>query len=170
MGRALSIAVFAATAGAAALAGSGVAVPAHRMPAGTPPAHSMPLAAYRLGFLIEPAGGTEPLTPAMAALHRALATAGGLVAMEMPAPETDAGTSFRTSALAPIHDLAVALALLVVLVPRLPRPARRLITVLVPPAIVPSQWGPAVPLAPPRGVALRAARAEPAAFDARLAR
>ena len=159
MGRALSIVVFAVAAGAAALASSGVAVPAHRMPAGTPPGHSMPLAAYRLGFLIEPAGGTEPLTPAMAALHRALAQAGGSVAMEMPSPNADTGPFFQTSALAPIHDLAVALALLVVLVPRLPQPTRRLIAVLPSPAIVPTQWGPAVPLAPPRGIALSAARA-----------
>lgn len=162
MGRALSIVVFAVAAGAAALASSGVAVPAHHMPAGTPPGHSMPLAAYRLGFLIEPARGTEPLTPAMAALHRALALAGGSVAMEMPsgvAPQQEPGPFFQTSALAPVHDLAVALALLVVLVPRLPRPTRRLIAILPPAAIVPPQWGPAVPLAPPRGIALPAARA-----------
>jgi len=159
MVRALSIVVFAVAAGATALASSGVAVPAHRMPAGTPPAHSMPLAAYRLGFLIERYGGTEPLTPAMAALHRALALAGGSVAMEMPAPNADAGPYFQTSALAPVHDLAVALALLVVLVPRLPRPARRLIAVLPLPAIEAAQWRPAVPLAPPRGIALPAARA-----------
>lgn len=156
MGRVVSIAVFAVAAGAAALASAGVAVPAHRMPVGTPFVHAMPLAAYRLGFLIEPSAGREPLEPAMAALHRALALAGGSEAMEMPAA-ADQGPFFHTSALAPIHDLALALALLAVLVPRLPRPTRGLIAVLPLPAIVPSQWGPAVPPAPPRGIAFPAA-------------
>lgn len=159
MGRALSIAVFALAAGAAGLASSGVAVPAHRMPAGTPPVHSMPLAAYRLGFLIETYAGTEPLTPAMAALHRVLALGGGSVPMEMPAANADTGPFFQTSALAPVQDLAVALALLVVLVPRLPRPARRLIAILPLPTIGAAQWRAAMPLAPPRGIALPAARA-----------
>ena len=162
MGRALSITVFALAAGSAALASAGIAVPAHRMPAGTPLGHAMPLAAYRLAFLVEPTGGREPLTPAMATLHRALAQAGGPIAMEMPAGPaavTDAGPFFQTSALAPVQDLGLALALLVALVARLPRPTRRLIAVLPLPARAAAQWSPAVPLVPPRGIALSAASA-----------
>lgn len=161
MGRILSIAVFAVAAGSAALASAGVAVPAHRMPAGTPLEHAMPISAYRLGFLIEPSVGREPLTPAMAALHRALARSGAPIMMEMPpaAAGAESGPVFETSALAPVQDLAVALALLVTLVPRLPRPTRRIIAVLPPPARAATQWSPAVPLVPPRGMSLSAASA-----------
>lgn len=153
MTRALATAIFALAAGSAVLASAGVAVPAHRMPAGTAADHSMPLAAYRLSFLIEPAMPTGPqLTPAMAALHRAFAQAGVPIAMEMPqvAAELATGPLFRTSLLDPPQDLGLALALLVTLVPRLPRPTRRLLAVLAPPAIAIAQWWSAVPLAPPR--------------------
>ncbi|HEX4745217.1 MAG TPA: hypothetical protein VFW12_11195 [Candidatus Limnocylindria bacterium] len=113
----------------------------------------MPLAAYRLSFLLEPAGSDAAgLTPAMAALHRALAAAGIPIVMEMPpvAAETATGPLFATSLLDPPQDLGLALALLVSLVPRLPRPTRRLVAVLAPPAIPTAQWSSAVPLAPPR--------------------
>ena len=162
MGRPLAIAIFALAAGSAVLASAGFAVPAHRMPAGTPPDHNMPLAAYRLSFLIEPADGAGAgLTPAMAALHRALAAAGIPVVMEMPpiAEEVATGPLFRTSLLDPPQDLGLALALLVTLVPRLPRPTRRLIAVLPPPAREATQWSAAVPLVPPRGIAVSAASA-----------
>jgi hypothetical protein len=162
MGRLLAIALFALAAGSAALASAGVAIPAHRMPVGTPLGHAMPPTAYHLGFLIEPIGGREPLTPAMAALHSALAQAGVSVAMKMPAEgpsQADAGPFFQTSALALVQDLGLALALLVVLVPRLPRPTRRLIAVLAMPALEATQWWPAIPLVPPRGIELPAASA-----------
>lgn len=161
VGRTLAIAVFALAAGSAAVTSAGLAVPAHRMPVGTPLNHAMPPTAYRLGFLIEPTG-RELLTPAMAALHRALARAGVPLAMTMPvegASQAEAGPLFQTSALAHVQDLGLALALLVALVPRLPRPTRRLIAVLPLPAREATQWSPAVPLVPPRGIALSAASA-----------
>ena len=153
MGRPLAIVIFALASASVALASAGVAVPAHRMPAGTPPDHTMPFAAYRLSFLIAPADSAgAALTPAMAALHRALAAAGVPVAMEMPSDvaEITTGPLFRTSLLDPPQDLGLALALLVTLVPRLPRPTRRLVAVLAPPAIATAQWWSAVPLSPPR--------------------
>lgn len=162
MGRPLAIALFALAAGSAALASAGVTIPAHRMPVGTPLSHAMPPTAYRLGFLIEPNGGREPLTPAMAALHSALAQAGVPLAMKMPAEgpsQADTGPLFQTSALALVQDSGLALALLVTLVPRLPRPTRRLVAVLPLPAREATQWSPAVPLVPPRRIALSAASA-----------
>jgi hypothetical protein len=159
VGRLLATAIFALAAGSAAVLSAGVAIPAHRMPVGTPASHAMPPTAYRLGFLIDPTAGPESLTPVMAALHRALAQAGVPVTMEMPAEGTaqaNAEPFFQTSGLALVHDLGLALALLAVLVPALPRPTRRLIAVLPLPAREATQWSVPVPRAPPRGIALSA--------------
>lgn len=152
MRRALSVVVFAVAAAAAVLASAGVSVPAHRMPPGTSPGHAMPLTAYRLAFLVEWREDALPLTPAMAALHGALARAGIAVAMEMPraATQDGAGPVFRASWPGPVQDLGLAVALLVSVVPRLPRPTRRLLAPIATPAIGQAQWSPTLRPAPPR--------------------
>lgn len=145
--------LFAFAAACATFAAAGVVVPAHYMPLGTPRDHGMPLGAYRFGFLVEAADDHREMAPAMAALHRALAHAGVIAAMEMPGREMSepaTGPFFRTSALDPVEDLGLALALLTVLTPRLPRPTRRLLAQLTPPIIGLAQWCPVSPAVPPR--------------------
>lgn len=157
--------LFAFAAASAAFAAAGVVVPAHQMPVGTPRDHAMPLGAYRFGFLVDPAGDHRAMPPAMAALHRALVHAGVIVAMEMPAREAsgadlhDAATGpfFRTSALDPVQDLGLALALLTALLPRLPRPTRRVLERLTPPSLGLAQWCALLPGRPPRALVRPAA-------------
>lgn len=156
MNRLLARLVFAFAAGCAALAASGVAVPAHEMPAGTPRDHTMPLGDYRFGFLMDSADH-RAMAPAMVAVHRALAHAGVSVAMEMPSREISGGPVLHASVLDPVQDLGLALALLTVLTPRLVRPTRRLIAVLTPLAIGPAQWCLPTPPVPPRALARPAA-------------
>lgn len=156
MNRVLARLVFAFAAGSAALAASGVAVPAHEMPAGTPRDHTMPLGDYRFGFLMDSADH-RAMGPAMVAVHRALAHAGVSVAMEMPTREISGGPVLHASVLDPVQDLGLALALLTVLTPRLVRPTRRLIAVLSAPAIGLAQWCLPAPPVPPRALARPAA-------------
>lgn len=159
MNRVLARLVFAFAAGSAALAASGVAVPAHQMPAGTPRDHTMPLGDYRFGFLMDSADH-RAMAPAMAAVHRALTHAGVSVAMDMPTPEMSGapgGPVLHASVLDPVQDLGLALALLTVLTPRLVRPTRRLIAVLTSPVIGLAQWCLPAPPVPPRALARPAA-------------
>lgn len=157
--------LFAFAATCATLAAAGVVVPAHEMPVGTPRDHAMPLGAYRFGFLIDPADDHRTLPPAMAALHRALLHAGVMVAMEMPAPEASGrdlpvgatAPFFRTSALDPVQDLGLALALLTALTPRLPRPTHRVLQRLTPPGLGLAQWCALLPGRPPRALVRPAA-------------
>lgn len=152
MRRAIAIAVFAVAAGASALAASGVAVPAHRMPPGTPAVHVMPAGALRLGFFIDPADHIA-LAPKMDALHGILAAAGVAMPAEMHAAGVGpaGGPVLPTTALATAAELGLALALLTILIPRLPRPSLRPLALVAAPAICAT--GRAIPPThgPPRG-------------------
>jgi len=151
--RVIGIAVFALAAISAFLASTGVAAPPHRVAPGTPLNHTLVLGAYRFAFLIELPPVSVQLSPEMAALHKAFALA-GIPMTNMPgmtpADVADVGPILATSGLHPAQDLAVALALLVIAWPRLPRPTRRLIAELTPPRIALSQWRSPLILAPPR--------------------
>jgi len=145
--------VFAFAAISAFLASTGVAAPPHRVAPGTPLNHTLVLGAYRFAFLVEPLQVSVQLSPEMAALHKAFALA-GIPMTNMPGMEaadvTGVGPIFATSGLHPAQDLAVALALLVIAWPRLPRPTRRLIAELTPPRVALAQWRSPLILGPPR--------------------
>jgi hypothetical protein len=151
--RVVGIAVFAIAAVSTLLLSTGVAAPPHRVAAGTPLNHTLVLGAYRFAFLIEPVAETSQMSPEMAALHRILALA-GIPMTDMPgmssAPDTSLGPIFATSGLHPAQDLAVALALLVIAWPRLPRPTRFVIGEVFAPAVRATQWRTPSLLAPPR--------------------
>lgn len=152
MNRLLRVLLFALAVGATFAASTGVAPPPHRVPEGTPVNHTLVLGAYRFVFLIEPATVDGVLAPEMAALHKAFALA-GLPMTEMPgmAPSSTSDLPlFATGGLHPTHDLAITLALLMALAPRLPRPTRRVIAVLALTDVPAQQWRPALPLGPPR--------------------
>lgn len=153
MGVVLARLVFALVAGSALLASTGLAVPPHRVEPGTPLYHNMVLGAYRFAFLIdsasEPAG---PLTPEMAALHKALALA-GMPITNMPGmgdQRGDQGPIIATAGLDPMQELAIAFALLIVIAPRLARPTRRPIADMPLRQIAPAQWLAPTVLQPPR--------------------
>jgi hypothetical protein len=121
--RLLCALVFAVAAGSSALAGSGLAVPPHVDPHGTPRFHDHLLAAYRYPlFLLR-----------LRMLNRR--------------PDGPGWTLELPSQLA-IDSLV--LATLVLIVMKLPRPARRAIAVLPAIRIAPSKWEAWIPLAPPR--------------------
>jgi len=147
-------ALLAATALAASV---GVSAPPHRVPDGTPLVHNLVLGAYRFGFLFEPARSDVPMTPQMAALHRALALA-GIPMTDMPGMQRetakDDGLIIATSGLNPAQELALEFALLVVLVPRLARPARRVVADLATLRVAARQWWTPVSTAPPRALVL----------------
>jgi hypothetical protein len=148
--------LYALLAATALAAGVGVSAPPHRVPDGTPLVHGLVLGAYRFGFLIEAARSDAPMTPEMAVLHRALALA-GIPMTEMPGmaeSAKDGGPIIATSGLSPIQDLALEFALLVVLVPRLARPARRVVAELAVPRVAERQWWVPVATAPPRVLVL----------------
>lgn len=151
--RVIATAVFATAALSAFLAGMGVAAPPHRVAPGTPLNHTLVFGAYRFSFLIEPVEVTHPMSPEMAALHKALALA-GIPMTDMPgmgkADAADPGPIIATSGLHPMQDLAVAFALLVTLWPRLPRPTRRIVADLVPQRVALAQWRSPLILGPPR--------------------
>ncbi|MGH2490093.1 MAG: hypothetical protein ACRDF9_01170 [Candidatus Limnocylindria bacterium] len=151
--RIVGIAVFAIAAISTFLVGTGVAAPPHRVAPGTPLNHTLVLGAYRFAFLIEPQGETVGMSPAMAALHKALALA-GIPMTDMPGMTpgsvADLGPIFATSGLHPAQDLAVAFALLVIAWPMLPRPTRRFIAELSPARIARAQWRTPLILGPPR--------------------
>lgn len=143
-----------ATAAAATLAASmGMAAPPHRVPPGTPLIHTLVLGAYRYAFLVDPQVDTTLLAD-MVALHRTLALV-GIPMPEMPGMGASANSdelpTFQTSSgVHPVHDLAVTLALLAFLVPRLSRPTRMALARLDQLGVARPQWRPALPLSPPR--------------------
>jgi hypothetical protein len=150
----LLYALLAATALAASV---GVSAPPHRVPDGTPLVHNLVLGAYRFGFLVEPARSDAPMTPEMAALHRALALA-GIPMTEMPGmaqwPANESGPIIATSGLNPAQELALEFALLVMFVPRLARPTRRVVADLAALPVAARQWWTPVSTAPPRALVL----------------
>lgn len=152
--RLIGIAVFAVAAISVLLVSTGVAAPPHRVAPGTPLNHALVLGAYRFAFLIEPLEITSEMSPEMAALHKALALA-GIPMMDMPgmAPTNgdDLGPIIATSGLHPAQDLAVALALLVIAWPRLPRPTLRPLADVALARIRVSQWSTRALIGPPRG-------------------
>jgi hypothetical protein len=150
--RTIGVAIFAVAAISTFLASTGVAAPPHRVAPGTPLNHTLVLGAYRFSFLIEPLDdpSVAPMSPAMAALHRALSLAGlPMTAMEH-ATDVEPGPIFATSGLHPTQDLAVAFALLAIAWPRLPRPTRRVVADLAPARVACAQWRTPLILGPPR--------------------
>lgn len=152
--RFIAVAVFGLAAICALLLSTGVAAPPHRVAPGTPLNHALVLGAYRFAFLIEPLEITAAMSPEMAALHKALALA-GIPMTEMPGmTPTNAvgrGPIFATSGLHPAQDLAVALALLVIAWPRLPRPMLRPLSDVTIARICGPQWSTPALIGPPRG-------------------
>lgn len=152
--RVIGIAAFAIAAVSTFLLSTGVAAPPHRVAPGTPLNHTLVLGAYRFAFLIEPVVETVEMSPEMTALHKVLALA-GIPMTDMPgmapAKFADLGPIFATSGLHPAQDLAVALALLVIAWPRLPRPTLRLLAHMAVARINVSQWGSPALTGPPRG-------------------
>lgn len=151
--RFLAVAVFGLAATCALFLSAGVAAPPHRVAPGTPLNHTLVLGAYRFAFLIEPLEVTTEMSPEMAALHKALALA-GIPMVDMPgmtpANADDLGPIFTTSGLHPAQDLAVAIALLVIAWPRLPKPALRRLADVAVPRINGAQWSTPALIGPPR--------------------
>ena len=160
LGRFLSCLVFAVAAGSAFAASVGVSAPPHQVAPGTPLFHQLVLGAYRFAFLLGPmAQPTQPLSPNMAALHKALAFAGipmtdmpGMTADETP---TVQGPTIKTGGLNPALDLAIEFGLLLFLVPRLPRPSFRTIAEFAAPRVAHAQWHLPFVHSPPRLTALQ---------------
>ena len=115
--------VFGVAAASSALAASGLAVPPHVDPPGTPRFHDHLLAAYRypLFLLRLKMLGQHPVGPGWS--------------LESPGQ---------------IELGALVLASLALIVPKLPRPTRRAIAMLPAVRIVPPEWRAWIPLAPPR--------------------
>ena len=152
--RILAIAVYATAAICAFLLATGVSAPPHRVYPGTPLDHTLALGAYRFAFLVDPTpDGAALMSPEMAALHKALALA-GIPMTHMPgmeaSPTADLGPVFATSALHPAQDLAIAIALLIIVWPRLPRPTLLALGEFVPARIAGAQWRTPLILGPPR--------------------
>ena len=115
--------VFAVAAGSCALASSGLAVPPHVDPPGTPQFHDHLLAAYRYPLFLPQ-------------LHAAAEHA------------SERGWTLDTPG--QVQLSALVLATLVVAVAVLPGPARRLVARLKTVALGTSQWRHGAPLGPPR--------------------
>lgn len=150
--RVIGTLVFALAAICAVLLSTGVSAPPHRVAPGTPLNHTLVLGAYRFAFLIEPVTETHVMSPEMAALHKALALA-GIPMTDMPGMtpvSADLGPIFATSGLHPGQDLAVALALLVTLWPRLPRPTLQQIADMSLRITISSQYRAPLMIGPPR--------------------
>lgn len=115
--------VFALAAGSSALAASGLAVPPHIDPPGTPRFHDHLLAAYRYPLF--------------------------LLRLEMLNRRPN-GPSWTLELPGRIELATLVLATLVLVVLRLPRPTCRAIAVLAAIRIAPPEWQAWIPLAPPR--------------------
>jgi hypothetical protein len=115
--------VFALAAGSSALAASGLAVPPHTDPPGTPRFHDHLLAAYRYPLF--------------------------LLRLKMQS-HRPAGPSWSLERPGAIELGALVLATLALIVPKLPRPTRRAIAVLPAIRLAPPEWQAPIPLAPPR--------------------
>lgn len=126
---ALATLVFALAAAGSALAGSGLVVAPHVDPPGTPRVHDHVLAAYRFPLF--------------------------LVRLQDRLYKGERFSLDQSAA----ASATLVLALLVVAVARLPRPARRVVARLRAPAVRPSQWRAELPLAPPRALAVRSVQA-----------
>ena len=122
--------VFAVAAASSALAASGLAVPPHVDPPGTPRFHDHLLAAYRYPlFLLR------------------------LKMLSGPA----SGPGWTLELPGQLQLASLTLATLVLLVPRLPRPTRRAVAVVPSISIAPPEWRACIPLAPPRSSLLTVA-------------
>jgi len=115
--------VFAVAAGSSALAASGLAVPPHVDPPGTPRFHDHLLAAYRYPLF--------------------------LLRLRMLS-QRPAGPGWTLESPGQIELGALVLATLVLVVPKLPRPTRRVVAVLPAIRIAPPEWPAWIPLPPPR--------------------
>ena len=115
--------VFAVAAGSCVLASSGLAVPPHVDPPGTPRSHDHPLAAHRYPqFLVQLQAASEHAS--------------------------EPGWTLETAGQDQLD--ALVLAMLVVAVAALPRRTRRLFGRLETVVLGPSQWRLGAPLGPPR--------------------
>ena len=127
----LCIVVLALAAASSAAAAAGLAVAPHVDPPGTPLVHEHLLAAYRFPLFLMRLRALNPRPT------------GPGWSLESPG-QTGLG--------------ALVLATLTLLVPRLPRPARRAVAV-VPAVPLPSaEWRASLPLSPPRAIPLAASR------------
>jgi hypothetical protein len=115
--------VFAVAAASSALAASGLAVPPHVDPPGTPRFHDHLLAAYRYPLF--------------------------LLRLKMLS-QSPAGPGWSLEAPGQIELGALVLATLALIIPKLPRPTRRAIAVVPAIRIAPPEWRAWIPLAPPR--------------------
>ena len=115
--------VFAVAAGSSALAASGLAVPPHVDPPGTPRFHDHLLAAYRYPLF--------------------------LLRLRMLS-QRPAGPGWTLESPGQIELGALVLATLALVVPRLPRPSRRAVATLPAVRLAAPEWRAWIPLAPPR--------------------
>jgi hypothetical protein len=115
--------VFALAAGSSALATSGLAVPPHVDPPGTPRFHDHLLAAYRYPLF--------------------------LLRLKMLTRQP-AGPGWTLELPGQIELGALVLATLALIVPKLPRPTRRAIAVVPAIRLLAAQWRLGAPLGPPR--------------------
>ena len=121
--------VLALAAASSTLAASGLAVPPHIDPPGTPRFHDHLLAAYRYPLF--------------------------LLRLKMLS-ERPAGPRWTLETPGQIELGALVLATLALIVPKLPRPTRRAIAVAPAVGLVASQWRLGAPLGPPRAFLLAA--------------
>jgi hypothetical protein len=115
--------VFAVAAGSSALAASGLAVPPHVDPPGTPRFHDHLLAAYRYPLF--------------------------LLRLKMLS-QRPSGPGWTLEGRGQLELGALVLATLALIIPKLPRPTRGAIAVLPAIRIAPPEWRAWIPLAPPR--------------------
>lgn len=152
--RVLARSTFALAALCALAASTGLEVPPHDEST-APPFHAHVLGAYRFGFLV--AGPDPRATSAeMTRLHDVLMRAGvppdvlrrmpGMAHPDLPG----ALPAIRAAGLSPVSDLAIELALLVALVPRLARPTLRAVAEIPLPRLAADLWSAPPALAPPR--------------------
>lgn len=147
--RRLARAVFAVAATAAALSGGGLVVAAHDEPPGAGPGHQHAATAYRLPLLLV---GPTPGVPEAAELAHDVTT--------VHAEHLRALLGLERSAIGPVQPLAelagaTILALLVIAVPRLPRPTRRAVAEMPIPATPGAQWSLRLAPPPPRLASVR---------------
>jgi hypothetical protein len=125
----LCVLVFALAAGSSALAASGLAVPPHIDPPGTPRFHDHLLAAYRYPLF--------------------------LLRLKMLA-QRPAGPGWTLELPGQLALDALVLATLALIVPKLPRPTRRAVAVVPAVLLRAPQWRLGAPLGPPRASLLAA--------------
>ena len=119
--------VFALAASSCALAAAGLAVAPHIDPPGTPRSHDHLLAAYRYPLF--------------------------LLRLKM-LDQRPAGPAWTLESPGQVELGGLVLATLALIVPKLPRPTRRVIAMLPAIRIAPPEWRPWIALAPPRAALL----------------